>query len=68
MWRRILLFSHTFIKRLRGNTRAQRSEERTPSSLVTTKEIQEKKNFKEGKVSVSYKAREVEGGWRGNYW
>jgi hypothetical protein len=36
--------------------------------LVTTKEIQEKKNFKEGKVSVSYKARELEGGWRGNYW
>jgi hypothetical protein len=29
--------------------------------LVTTKEIQEKKNFKEGKVSVSYKARELEG-------
>jgi hypothetical protein len=36
--------------------------------LVTTKEIQEKKNFKEGKVSVSYKARELERGWRGNYW
>jgi hypothetical protein len=38
--------NHTFIKRLRRKRRAWRSEERTPSSLVTTKEIKGKKNFR----------------------